>query len=94
MSKEELSFVDGEYKWYGSKMRVYDRTRCVIVIKKGGEMIGLLCWHKVAKQIVYSAKTAITEPLIRFITPMMNKGSFYTLIKYDRYRKATQTERE
>ena len=90
MSKENLSYLKGEYTWSTHKKRVYGHVRCVMTISKGGKMVGFICWHPTAKQLVYNAYTAQTKDHMEFVAEKMKR--FYFCVKLDRLLNSQDIE--
>ncbi len=79
------SYIEGDYTWSATKRKLYGRLRCVIIIKKNGEMIGHICKHPKAKKLVFNSGVAETKDTMGFAIKMMDR--FYYCIKIDRLLK-------
>jgi len=77
----DLGFVKGEYSLKVARDRPYYKTVWVLGVFKGQELVGMVCWHPKAKQMVFNSNKAITEPLMRFVMPYMNTHIFHTTIR-------------
>ena len=81
MSEEIQYYLQGDYRWFAVKKRLWGNKRCAIGITKGHLVVGFLAWHPDAKQVTFFSEINCTKPLLDFIMPIMEKKRFYCMVK-------------
>ena len=78
---DEVKYITGEYRLRYDVRYAYGRIGAMMAVFKGGEHVGTLLYHPVAKQIVYSAYTASTIHTLNFVSPLLDMGTFIAVFK-------------
>ena len=75
----DIGFAKGKYTWLMHRRRVYGKRRWVIGILKGDILSGMICYHPVAKQMVFNTTVAMTLPLMKFAEKLMDINVFHSI---------------
>ena len=86
----EVDYVKGIYTWTAKRRRTWGKQRWTMGICKGDILIAILCFHPIAKQVVFAIGVNLTLESIEFITPYLNLERFNTAMMIHANRERTK----